>query len=159
MLKKLFLRQQYLFLVLAIVSLLLAGASHVSAQEPEYSSSYEKVLSLTETMTDRMFAATDRMLNILNRLDSRTQKMSVEGFDTSIAKNLRADAHYAIFQALVALKKINKGIDASATSENPIGTIEEATGNVGAVIDNLNNAHQGLEAAVMSLKEPPAEGE
>jgi uncharacterized membrane protein YccC len=156
---------------LAIFLALMFSATAVFAQEDSTTSTEPEAIEesteaetteTTETeaaIINRLDAATARMQNIIDRINSRIEKLSERGVDTTEAERHMTNAQDAVDAALVQLAGIDAVVNQAVTSEDPRGSWQDAKTEFLAIKETLRSAHESLRSAVAALKEAVAETE
>lgn len=80
--------------------------------------SQERMLNLSANVSNRFDALIARLVKITERLESRTQKLSDQGYDLSEAKEQLAFARLALNSASTEISQIDNAVSSAITSEN-----------------------------------------
>lgn len=115
--------------------------------------SRERITNLAANISNRMDAAAARIQNIITRLQSRIDKLSSAGLDTTEASAALASAQTSIDAAVVDLSRIDVTVQAAVTAENPRAAWGEVKAVYTSIRSELRTAHTELKASVQALKD------
>jgi len=115
--------------------------------------SRERITNLAANISNRMDAAAARIQNIITRLQSRIDKLSGAGLDTTEASVALASAQTSIDAALVSLNRIDVTVQAAVTAENPREAWSEVKAVYMSIQSELRTAHTEVKASVQALKD------
>jgi hypothetical protein len=92
------------------------------------------------------------MQNIITRLESRIDKLSESGLDTTEASAALASAQTSVDAAVSALAQIDVTVQAAVTAENPRAAWVEVRAAFTSIRAQLRTAHNEIKASVQELK-------
>lgn len=109
----------------------------------------ERVYNLTKNITDRMNAAIDRLMNITNRLQSRTEKLAAEGVrDQEVLVKL-SDARESLRAASTLL---SEDLSDFIMQDNPRERFASVRATLKEAGAHIRDAHASLRDALAALK-------
>lgn len=110
-----------------------------------------RIQNLVTNTTDRLTAALNRMESIITRLDSRIEKISNEGTDTTAAKEKLAEAEATLEHARDMLSDISP-IGEAVASEHPRDAYQEIRTELVAIREEIIKIHRLLQDIIPILK-------
>jgi len=119
----------------------------------------QRITNLAANISNRMDAATARMQNIIIRLESRINKLTAAGLDTSEAVAALASAQVSINAAASALQTIDVSVQAAVTSEDPRAAWQTVKRTYGDIRAQLQTAYTEIQTAIQALKAAARAGE
>lgn len=161
----------YLYLVLAIVSMLLAIVSYARAQEttvdqipPEQAvrengkpaqrglnvEQQNRFINLVRNVYDRMDGAITRLEGIVDRIEARVAILESQGIDTALALSPLGDAKNKLAEAKSALAQAKASAETSIVSDTPKERFA-------TVRNDFVNIRQAIRDSYILLREALAE--
>lgn len=113
----------------------------------------QRITNLAANMSNRMDSAIVRLQDIIDRLDSRIQKLEAAGIDTSAAKAALASSQLSVDAALAEIATIDTTVVSAISSEDARADWSTAKTKFVTIRDYLKTAHAELKASVAALKE------
>lgn len=113
----------------------------------------ERITNLAANMSNRMDAAIARLNNITTRLETRIDKLSKDGVDTTTATETITSAQLSIATAAELIASIDTKVAAAVNAEDARAGWNEVKIQYGAIRDHIKTAHSELRATVTALKE------
>lgn len=113
----------------------------------------ERITNLAANVSNRMDAAAARMQDIINRLDSRIDKLEAAGLDTTQAAAALASAQTSVTAAISELSRIDVIVQNAVTAEDPRAAWASVKVTYGGIRAQLQTAHTEIKASVQALKE------
>ena len=117
----------------------------------------ERITNLAANMSNRIDAAIARLTKIHDRIESRSEKLALEGVDTTAAQVALGDAQTALGEAAAIIGNIDSLVAEAVGSENPRAGWGVVKSTFQAAAVEIRTAHQHLRAAVAALKEAVAQ--
>jgi len=111
-----------------------------------------RINAYTERMVHRFDVAIDRLSKIADRIDSRIEKFTERGADTTEAQNAIASAQTKITAAKQETDTIKTDIDEALSSDDPKGAFKEVRTIVSDAVTTIKDIHATLIEAVKSLQ-------
>lgn len=180
-----FCKKQYLYLILAIISICLAFSTHVFAQTPEVANeaasvsarggddakltttenteqpqigkinrgAQERIINLIRNTTHRMEGALLRLENVIMRLETRMDKLVLEGIDSPEARTTLEDAKNKLAEARQQLFETRALAEAALLSEDPRPLFTQARSNFTNIRISIKDSYTLIRTALTILKE------
>jgi len=112
----------------------------------------ERIINLASNVEKRLIAGANRMENIIGRLDSRIEKLSGMGVDTTTAQAKLEDAKSALEAAQNTLSDLHS-VRNAVGSDTPRETFASVRLQFTATHDLLKQTHEQLRETLALLKE------
>lgn len=125
------------------------------AQLPERAQ--ERVTNLAANMSNRMDASIGRLQNIIDRLESRIEKVTTAGIDATASTEILNNAQTSLDLARTEIAAIDSSVAAAVSAENARTAWTAVRENFVTIRDYLTQSHQELRATVAALKEAVVE--
>jgi uncharacterized protein YukE len=119
----------------------------------------ERVTNLSANLSNRFDAVIERLFNILNRLQSRMNKLSEQGWDTSEAQSYLDTARRSLTQAEENMSDIDTVVAGVVGASNPREAWQELKAIYVETRELIRSAHADMKTAILSLKNPAVEDE
>lgn len=171
-----------LYVALAVISLLLAGASHVRAHDESYEHTdheltatlaqaknvqkvnlsqeqQDRFINLIRNTFARMDAAIDRLENVSTRIETRVAALEAEGVDTSLARAPLADAVNKLAEARAQLSQAQAQAEVGIVSDTPRERFMVAREQFKNIKQTIRDAYVLLREALAELKDAVMEAE
>lgn len=113
----------------------------------------ERITNLAANVSNRMDAAAARMQNIIDRLESRIDKLAASGLDTAEASAALASAQTSIDAAVGELASIDVTVASTISAESPRAAWAETKATYTAIRSQLRTAHNEMKASVQALRD------
>ncbi len=176
-------KKQYLYLALAVISMLLAVATRAFAQDAvpaTYSSpdappngapvnqminarkepvvafedpKQNRIINLARNVIGKMQSATNRMEQIITRIDARIVILKSTGVNTAQAETSLMSSVNSLKSAKEMLASLDSSVISTITSENPRESFKTTKFQFSVVREALRSTHTNLKNTVTSLKE------
>ncbi len=163
-------KMQYVYLALAVVSMVLAISNRVLAEEAVQGTSVSpasenrsllngetqnRIINLARNLIGKMQAATNRLTQITTRFDTRIIILKNSGVDTTEAEAALATAKDSLERANTILSTLDTTTVQAATAENPKEAFVSARTQYVVVREALRDAHTYLKSTLVLLKKAP----
>lgn len=119
----------------------------------------KRIINLSANISNRVDAAILRFTNIINRFNSRIDKLDERGVDTSVAKTHIDAASTALNSAKTRMANIDALVNTSVTSETPREQWQAVKQSMIATKTDLQTVKSELQTALAALKEAVAAAE
>jgi hypothetical protein len=119
----------------------------------------ERITNLAANVSNRIEAAIRRMENVIGRIESRTEKLSERGVDTTVAEGHIRDAKQTLEEAKSLIADIDRAVANVTGSENPREAWAETKTIFVDAKAALLSVHESLRAAIDALKTAVSEAE
>ena len=171
----------FVYIALAAVSLLLAGVSHVRAQEPiavdetqvaaaQNAAAGAKRTGLTEeqqkrfinlvrNVFTRMEGAITRLENVATRIETRVDALEVTGVDTSLARIPLSNAQNKLAEAQSQLAQAKTAAESGIISDTPRERFKAAREQFTNIRQSIRDAYILLREALAALKDAVMEAD
>lgn len=120
----------------------------------------QRILNLSANISNRMDAAIDRLFTIVERLESRIQKMNESGIDTQAATAKVREAAEQLARARALMGEMDTLVFNATTAQTPVTAWSEVRGAFIEVGTLIRAGHRALREAIALLKTtsiPPEE--
>lgn len=111
----------------------------------------DRIINLSMNATNRLKAGTNRMTNIITRIESRIVKLKAEGIDTAPAEERLSAAKISLSDADTAIAQLGSTKNA-ITSDDFRGAFAPIRIQFIAIRDLLRQTHVALQETVLLLK-------
>lgn len=169
----------YIYVTLAMISILLGLVSYARAQEPaqdrgmsetRMNRGMERRVTLTEEQQNRfinlvrnvharMDAAIGRLENITGRLETRIAKLEAQGVDTSRALQPLNDAKNKLAEARAVLDTAKADAEDGIISDTPREAFKPAREQFATIRQSIRDAYILVRESVTALKDAVRESE
>ena len=112
----------------------------------------DRIINLAANISNRMDAATERLFNLIGRLESRMQKMEQNGYNTGAAAAKLREASQTLAEAKTAMADIDALVYAATTSEQPRSNWQAVRERYVVVGGLIRQTHTELREALSLLK-------
>lgn len=112
----------------------------------------ERVINLAANISNRMDAATERLYNIIGRLETRIEKLRVAGYDTAAAEARLKEASATLAEAKTALSDIDTLVYGATTGDQPQTAWKTVRERYQTVAGLIRTTHSQLRETVALMK-------
>lgn len=175
-------KMHIIYSALAIISLLLAGVSHVRAQEttesvppPQRGEEMRNALEMKQTglteeqqnrfinlvrnVFNRMDGAVSRLENIAGRIETRLETLEAQGVDTSLARTPLDDAQSKLVETKAQLARAKAQAEDGIISDTPRERFTEAREQFATSRQLIRDSYILLREALAELKDAVMEAD
>lgn len=175
----------YLYLILAVVSIILAGVSYARAATTDPASArpsaearmangqaireerkatmstelQNRFINLVRNAANRMEAAIVRLENVAGRIETRIAKLEAEGVDTAEALASLSDAKNKLGEAKSALAQVRAEAENALVSDSPRERFKVARERFTNIRGSIRESYIFLREALSALKDAVKEAE
>ncbi len=119
----------------------------------------QRIINLAANISNRMDAAVNRLFNIISRIESRIQKLSLNGVDTSAAQDSLQEASRTLAEARALLRDIDTLVYEATTNEGAYGKWEDLRTRYQTIASLIRGTQTSLRETIANLKEAPIQTE
>jgi hypothetical protein len=111
-----------------------------------------RILNLSANISNRMDAAIARLYAIVGRLETRIQKLTEAGFDTTTAATEVREAAEYLANAQVLMGEMDTLVFSATTSQAPLSAWNEVRSTYAEVARLIRASHQSLRDSITLIK-------
>ena len=112
----------------------------------------ERVINLAANISNRMDAATERLYNIIGRLETRIEKLRVAGYDTAAAEAKLREASATLAKATTAPADIDTLVYNATTGDQPRTAWQTVRDRYKTVAELIRKTHSEMRETVALMK-------
>ena len=112
----------------------------------------QRIINLAANISNRMDAAVARLFTIIDRLESRLQKLEQQGVDTAAAKSSLQEAAQSLAEAKTALADIDTAVYNATTGEEAYTAWQDLRAHYQSIATSIRSTHASLRAVIAALK-------
>jgi hypothetical protein len=112
----------------------------------------ERIINLAANISNRMDAAVLRLFTIIDRLESRLQKLDQQGVDITTARASLQEATQSLAEARAALVDIDADVYNATTGEEAYTAWQDLRAHYQSIASSIRSTHTSLRAVIAALK-------
>lgn len=117
----------------------------------------ERITNLAANLSNRFDVVIERLFNVMNRMESRLNKLEASGQDVGQARKYLVTARDSLNRAKANMSDIDTQVSMVVGSTNPREEWRGLKATYSSTRELVRSAHADMRAAILSLKETPSE--
>lgn len=117
----------------------------------------KRITNLAANLSNRFDVVIERLFNVMNRMESRLNKLEENGQDVGQARNYLVTARDSLNRAKANMSNIDSQVSMMVGSTNPREEWRSLKSTYSSTRELVRSAHADMRAAILSLKTTPPE--